>query len=296
MKLSPQAPDRLVVSSQKYSLLVNYVCVFLFASFVGTQAVTVLLRLLSCCGVTLWKTTWTFLSRPMSCSSASPKDAWACGKGAWASVMTPPSSSPSQTRIQGSLVMESASTSTDPFRREYPRRKEKVRGDIEPERGRRSLNLGMHQHPKRKWAQRVPRAVLHCRLPVQSLPLTWIDPHAVSAWPKAAIALGTALWLLSASLVIIPSFPPSASVCTPSRDLWTAVVRDCWARSWGFHVGCRGMLRRTNFFLLLVCVQCCNSFAQWIVAAVVAAEAAKHQELAFSTVLTQVHSRERKFL
>lgn len=224
---------------------------FLFASFVGTQAATVLLRLLSCCGVTLWKTTQTFPSRPTLCSSASLKDAWACGRSAWASAMTLPSCSPSQTRTRASLAMESASTSTAPSRSEYPRKRERARGDIELERDRRSLNLGMHQHPRRKWALRVQRAVLRCRPPVRSLPLTWIDPHAASAWPKAAIALGTALWLLCASLAIIPSFPPSVSVCTPSRDLWTAVVRDCWARSWGFRVGCRGMLRGKNFFLLL---------------------------------------------
>lgn len=238
---------------------------------------------------------WTFLYHLMLYSSASPKDAWVCGKNAWASVMTLPLSSHSQTRIQVSFAMESVSTSTAPSRSEYPRRREKAQGPIELGRDRKSPNPGMHLHPKRKWALRVRRVVLHCRLQVQSLPQMWLDHHAVSGWPKAAIALGTALWLLCASLVIIPSFPPFVSVCTPSRNLWTAVVRDCWARSWGFLVGCRGMLRgKKNFFLLLfvpraaiVCMASCGYRC--------GCRSSQTPMVDLFAVLIQDHSRKKKF-
>lgn len=202
---------------------------------------------------------WTSLCPLMLCSSASQKGAWVCGKNVWASVTTLPLSSRSRTRIQVSFAMESVSTSTAPSRSEYPRRREKAQGGIELGKDRKPPNLGMHLHPKRKWAPRVRRAVLRCRLQVQSQPQMWTGHRALNVWPKAAIAPGTALWLLCASLVIIPSFPPFVNVCTPSRDLWTAVVRDCWARSWGFLVGCRGMLKgKRKLFSPVVCVQGCS--------------------------------------
>lgn len=64
----------------------------------------------------------------------------------------------------------------------------------------------------------------------------------------------------------------------------------------GIPRGVQRYVEREELFPPTVCVQCCNLSAWQIVAADVVAEAAKHQGLAFFTVLTQVHSRKRKFL